>query len=76
MFCLIVFFFIIIQKEYLQIDLGSLYDIKKLLIEGNVTTFSIRYGKDGKQYRGYTRSLGVSILCYLMTNKIVFNNCH
>jgi hypothetical protein len=48
-----VFLFIPFQDDYLQIDLGSIYKIKNIAVQGLATSYCIQYGKDGKTYKPY-----------------------
>ena len=44
------------QKEYLQVELPYLADIRKIVTEGNVTSYSLRVSKDGIKFRYYNAS--------------------
>ncbi|CAB3979758.1 discoidin domain-containing receptor 2-like isoform X1 [Paramuricea clavata] len=41
------------KDDYLQIDLGSIYKIKNIAVQGLATSYCIQYGKDGKTYKPY-----------------------
>ena len=45
--------FLLFQKEYLQIDLPFLADIRKIVTEGNVSTYLLRGSKDGKTFQDF-----------------------
>ena len=46
----------IFQQEYLQVELPYLADIRKIVTEGNVTSYTLRVSRDGQKFKDYKAS--------------------
>ena len=49
-------FFFSFQNEYLQVVLPYLTDIRKIVTQGNVTSYKLKVSKEGKKFRDYNPS--------------------